>query len=256
MAVPYLTLTSDGGDVYNFPASFWYVANDWAKTSDIRNIAYADGGRNVGDNFLRARTITIEGVLYADSLTALETAERALINATLKGGTLTVSDDTVSRYIDVRFATSAETYIQEGNRFSKPKNITMIATYPLWEDSSLITDVNVLAGNGSFTVDNSGSDRLVLPVIEFVADQGSDLPSVQLRNQSDGLMEFEYVDASFIAGATLTVDSAAGTVKLNNSDTIENVTEARFLRLQNVNNTFLYEGNACTINVKFRKVYL
>ena len=254
--VPYLTLTSDGGTVYNFSGSFWIIDNEWTKTSSIKNIAYAHGGRNVADNFLQARTITIEGLLYADSIALLETAERLLVKAILRGGKLTVSDDTVSRYIDVRYGSKSGTYILEGNRYAKPYTITFIAEYPFWQDSTETTDTQVLAGNGTFTVDNSGSDEIVLPIIEIIADQAADLPGIRIKNKTDGNMVFEYIDASFLAGAALIIDSSLGTVKLNNNDAMEYVTIANFLRLQPEINTFAYEGNACTINVKFRKVYL
>ncbi len=113
-----------------------------------------------------------------------------------------------------------------------------------------------MSGDGTFTVDNSGSDDILFPTIEIIANQAVDVPTVFLRNQTDGNMVFKYVNADFISGATLTINCEEGTVKLNNSDSIEYVTEARFLRLQPETNTIEYEGAACTINVKFRKVYL
>ena len=55
----------------------------------------------------------------------------------------------------------------------------------------------------------------------------------------------------------LIIDCAEGTVKKNNNNAMDNVVvPARFLRLQPISNTIEYEGAACTITFKFRKVYL
>ena len=90
----------------------------------------------------------------------------------------------------------------------------------------------------------------------MVADQAADVPSVSLKNLSDGGMLLGYNDPYFVIGDTLVIDCGEGTVKRNGNDTIAYLTTARFLRLQPGVNTFRYEGANCTVRVKFRKVYL
>jgi hypothetical protein len=106
-----LTLTDATGAVYTFPLSFYLKGHDWGVRTNVGQMAYARGGRDVGDGYLNSRVITIEGALRGDSLAALETAERALKLAILKGGKLSVTDDTVSRYITVKSPVGSESYM-------------------------------------------------------------------------------------------------------------------------------------------------
>lgn len=254
MSTPYLTLTDDLDNVYTFPTSFWLRDISWSMVKSLKKLAYASGGQNVGDQSINPRSITIEGALRADTRASLETLERSFHNAIVKGGKLKVSDDTVSRYIDVRYPTVQMSYSGD-YLLEKLISVTFEAEYPFWQDTIETDDINVMVGNGNFTVDNSGSDYIVLPIITIGADQAVDVPSVRLLNLTDGSMVFEYIDVNFLIGSSLVINSKEGTVELDSNDVMENVTEARFLRLQNAVNTFSYEGNACTITVTFRKVY-
>lgn len=251
----YLRLIDNSNNIYNFPPDFWLKDLDWKTTQSIKNIAFAAGGRDISDGYLEARPILIEGALRADTLAELETKLRAFQRAVLVGGKLYVTDDTVSRYLTVKNPIVKEQYSGD-YRHEIPLTISYVCEYPFWEDATETESVNVLTGIGSFNVNNSGSDFLLNPIIEIAADQGVDLPSVKLTNTSDGGMSFEYNDPNFMAGDTVEINCKEGTVKRNSNSTIEYFSPAKFLRLQNVINTFNYEGNACTITIKFRKVYL
>jgi len=257
LSTPYLQLTDFEDNVYTFPPEFWLEDMDWQISSNVKNLSYVAGGKNVSDSYLQSRTIVVatDG-LMADTLAALETKTRALQKALMAGGYLTVSDDTVSRYIQVKNANVSSSY-QGTHRLEKPFSISFIVEYPFWEDSAETEDSNVMSGGAeTFTVDNSGSDFVVLPIIKIAADQASDLPSIKLQNVSDGGMTMEYTDEFFSIGDELIIDSKEGTVKRNGNNTIEYFYPARFLRLQNKENTLSYEGNACTITVAYRRVYL
>ena len=161
----HLTLTDANGAVYNFPPSFWLKDHSWGVRSNMRQRAYAHGGRNTGDGYLESRVITIDGALRADTLALLETAERALKLAVLKGGRLTVSDDTVSRYIDVQAPKAGESYIGD-YRNERPITITLIAEDAVWKDLTETTKTEVIAATPTdFTVDATGADTLIYPII-------------------------------------------------------------------------------------------
>ena len=254
MAVPYLTLTDDNNNVYTFTLDFWLTDYPLDLTKNILNRSYASGGVNVADGFPEARNITVSGELRDDSLAGLETKKRALFFACMKGGKLKVSDDSVSRYIDVRDPSFSITY---GDYRTEIKvTITFLCENPLWVDTTLTTDTEVVAGNASLTVDLTGSDFLVFPVIEIENDQAADNPAIRMTQQSDGSMVFEYNDASFVIGDTLVIDCENGTVQRNGNDSIACFDPARFFRLQPMSNTITYEGAACTVRFKYRKVYI
>jgi len=253
--VAYLRLTDANDNIYNFPPSFWITDDGSSQTQNIRNKAYAAGGRNIADGYLQARTILVEGALRADTLATLETAKRNLVKACFAGGKLSVVDDVVKRYIIVSNAMFDSSY-QGDYRLEIPFPISFLAENPFWQDATEIEDINIVAGNDEFTIDNSGSDFLIYPVIEILADQGVALPGIKLTNASDGGMSCEYNDPNFVQNDLLEIDCRNGTVKRNSNSTIEFFNPARFLRLQNLVNTIRYEGNACTITFKYRKVYL
>jgi len=252
--IPYLKLTDLNNNVYNFPDDFW-IKDDPADTNkNVVNSAYAAGGKNIADGYLNARIITIGGQIRGDSLAAYETKYRAFISAILKGGRLSKSTDAVSRYIDVKHPdiSTGEEMLQK----YKEVTINFLCEYPFWKDTVQTSEENIVSGNDSFDIDNTGSDFLVIPTIEIEADQGADIPSVVMTQNSDGAMVFNYNNPNFVQGDSLVINCEEGTVTLNNGSTIEYFNPARFFRLQPGVNSISYEGAACTIRFKFRKVYL
>lgn len=255
MSTPVLQLTDADNNVYSFPPDFWLGDDSWRKSINVENRAFANGGVDTGDGFLEARIITIEGYIRADNLEDFNNAIAECNKAILRGGKLTVSDDTTSRYIVVSGAANQTAYIG-AYRLERPYSISFVALFPYWEETTEAIVSQTVADGDEIFVDNSGSVDMVLPIISFDADQGSDVGSVRLTNVSDGGMAFEYINADFKQNAILIADSKEGTVKLNSNDSISFVTGRRFLRLQPTNNKLVYEGGDCTISIAFRKVSL
>jgi hypothetical protein len=254
MSVPYLTLTDSEGNAYNFPNDFWIKSEPVNTNKNVVNRTYAAGGKNIADGFLGPKQITIGGAIRADTLAEFETKKRAFSYAMLKGGQLTVSDDTVSRYIEVK---DADFEFDTGYRTEEKIEVVFLAESPFWLDSALTTEENIVAGDSTLTITPTGSDFIIFPVIEIENDQGVDNPGVFMRNTSDGSMSFTYNDSDFLDGDILIMDSEAGTLQKNNNNAMENLQlPGRFLRLQPFANTIEYEGAACTIRFKYRKVYL
>ena len=252
MAISYLTLEDENGNSYSFHPSFSIVNDPWNLRSDIKEFIYANGGKQNGDRYVRSRKIIIEGILYADTQILFDSAFTALKKALLKGGKLSKSD-APTKYINVELDA-----FEPENEHPRHKNIsiTFDAPYPFWEDTTETSSINVVAGNDNFDIDVSASEHILLPVIEISADQGVDVPSVILKNIDDGGMILEYNNPLFLSGSTLIIDSKEGTIKLNNNLAMEYLLNGTFLRLQPKVNSIYYEGAACTITVKYRKVYL
>jgi len=254
MSIPYLILTADDGSTYNFPADFWINDDPFSSNTNIANKFFAAGGKNISDGYLTSRVISIGGQIRGDTPALFETAYRAFMKAVLKGGFLTKSVDEVARFIDIRFP-NLSTGREEKQQY-KELAVDFVAQYPFWQESSYTTDVQIVAGDATLSVDNSDSDYLLSPIIQIEADQGVDVPSVVMTNLSDGGAEFEYNDPDFVDGDVVVIDCAAGTVKRNANSTIEFFNPARFFRLRDTVNTIDYQGAACTISFIFRKVYI
>jgi len=253
--IPYLIITDANGNAYSYPTTFQISKCSLNASTNMLKYAYGSGGKQVGDGFYNYRLITIEGALIEDNPTTFESSLRTLVSASLRGGQLQIISDKVNRYIQVKVPDID--YEWEFFQISKTLSIIFIAEFPFWQDVTALSSVNVMTGNGTFTVDGSGSDYLMMPVITVAADQGVDVPSIKITNMSDGGMSFYYNDSQFTAGSTLVIDSAAGTVKLNSNDRrISLLSNSVFLRLQPMSNSFAYEGAACTITVAWRRLYI
>lgn len=253
MSTPYLILTDYEGNAYNFPTSFFLADDPLSTRSTIKELLFGNGGRQVGDRFANSRKIVVEGELHADSAAAFETALRSMMAACFKGGYLTIFSDSVARRIEVEAPQLDSSWLHWPNY--KRVVVTFDAPFPFWTDSSETTSTNVMAGNGSFTVDLSGSDHIVMPVIEVEADQGVAIPSVVLTNLTDAGITITVNDAAFAIGEILEIDCEQGTIKKNGNDDMASLVSGSFLRLQPTVNTIQYTGAACTIRVKYRKVY-
>jgi len=254
----YIRIIDSDNNIYNYPNDFWLSDNGWKVTSKTKNIAFYAGGKDVADNFLQARNITVEGFIRADDLYSLEIIERGVQKATLKGGKLYVIGDVVNRYMEVKAPTVSSNYTND-YRTEKKYNINYMVEYPFWQNATLTEVISILdgsTGGEQFTVDNSESDFLVYPIITIAADQGNDLPYIKLTNLTDNGMFFIYEDPNFLSGNTLVIDCREGTVLLNGVDSFVYFTTPRFLRVQDAINTFFYEGSPCTITITFRKVFL
>lgn len=243
------------GNSYIFPEDFWIKDDGTSSRSETTQLDFAHGGKELSDGFLQPRTITVEGEIRADTEAAFETALRAIQRAVRKNGKLYVIDDIITRFIEVKSPSVSSEYTGDYPQ-EKPVSITFLAEYPFWQNDTISSDSETVTGDDTLLVDNSESDDFCLPTITISADQGVDLPSVRLRNQSDGGMFFDYNNPSFFAGAILVIDCFNGTIRLNNNDSFEFFNPARFLRLQHVVNTILYEGAAATITFTWRKTYL
>jgi hypothetical protein len=251
-------LIDSDGNRYDFPPDFFLGDDSWRVSSNVQNIPFANGGRDTADGFLESRIIVVTGAIRADSLAAWETKLRAFKRGVKKGGKFYVSDDHVQRFLTVKAPQVSSSYIGE-YRIEHPATISFVVEYPFWQaeaQSLVTTGTGFLTDGEEFSVDNSASDDVALPVITITADQGADVPSVIIRNLTDGGMVFEYNDPNFKQGDILEIDSFNGTVKRNGNSTIEYVVQARFPRLQPMVNTIRYEGADVSMDIIWREIYL
>jgi hypothetical protein len=257
VAIPYFILTDSNSNTYDFNNNFIITSKTVNASIQVLEDAYAAGGKNIADGFPRSTVITIAGGIYEDSIANFETADRALKQACLKGGQLSLSGDSVSRYLDVIFAGITETFLRENEHLDQRHrnyNIKFRVENPFWQDSSETTDDNVLAGNDTVSISNGG-DYMVKPLITIDADQSVDIPTVTITNTTDGSMLFTYNDPNFVSGNSVEIDCSEGTVERNGGDSSDYFA-GNFLRLLAGTNSIDYEGAACTLTFTFRKIYL
>lgn len=252
----YLILIDDDDNEYNFSREMGIKSMPLSLNRSYEHRTDSAGGVDIADGKPKERVISIEGFLRAEdgTIESFEPLDRALKKACLKGGKLYYSDDPVPRYLEVKLADIDESTVDY--RAERQYNITFNAEVPFWQDETETVGVNVMTGNGTFTIDFSGSDYLFVPEIKIEANRGSNLPSIILQNNSDSNKNFTYTNAAFTVGKTFIINGRTGIVTLEGTDDFAHmVVPWQYLRLLNKSNTFAYTGNACTITVTYRKLY-
>jgi hypothetical protein len=250
----YLILTDDNGSAYSFNSSFFFSEDALVSRSSISDLAFADGGIQTADGKKSSRSITVEGAIYSYTPADFEIQMRALVLAIEKGGFLSIHSDVVNRNIEVRNAKISPDW----KRYAQVKmiQIVFICPFPYWQDTAYTDDTNILAGDGTFATDASGSDGVMLPIITVAADQGVDVPSFKITNMDDGGQFLSMSCALFYAGSVLVIDNRLGTIKLNANDArLYMDIGSAWLRLQSMINNFNYLGAACTVTISFKRVY-
>jgi phage-related protein len=253
--VTYLTLTDNNGDTYSFNPTFSISSESFSSSVSTKKYMYASGGKITGDKFFKSRTKTISGSIIEETPGDLETEQRSLSFACIKGGALRIIGDNVNRYINV----SAPDIEKEYEQFGCAVNYTIsfVVDFPYWSADVATESEHVVAGDDTLTVDASGSDFIILPVITIESDQSEDMTSFKLANYSDGGQSLIVNCPYFTTDNNMEIDSQNGTIKLNNNNAIAYLADnSSFPRLQPMSNTINYEGNACTITFVFRRVYL
>lgn len=254
MALPHLRLTDDNGNTYNFNNNFAITNDSWDLNISVNKLLYSPGGIQMADETLNPRIISIKGYIEAETYQDFEVIKNELESALIKGGKLAIFNDYTQKEIDVRGPKVSGKWVIYG--LIREYQIDFACDWPFWEDVNETTSTNVMTGNGSFVIDLTGTPYLVYPVIEIHSDQSVDVPSIKMYNLNDGGLAFNYNDPMFYAGNVVVIDSKLGTVTLNDTDSIHHFAPPVFLRLQPSENTLYYEGAACTIKVKYKKVYL
>ncbi len=249
-----LTLEDYNGNVYSFDGSFNIREEQFDINNQYIKLGYAPGSQNIADKMPNSRVVTVTGTLQEDTPALFETAYSALKKACLKGGYLRKQNDEIDRYIEVELS-SFNPGFEQGQQFREDVSINFIAKDVFWFDTTETEDEFTVDDGDEIQVDASDSEFILYPVIEFEADQGFDLPGVLLRNNTDGGMVMIYNNSAFVQSDLLAINCKTGTVLLNSNDSISNFSEA-FLRLQPDVNNLIYEGNTCTLRVKYRKAYL
>ena len=93
-----------------------------------------------------------------------------------------------------------------------------------------------------------------LPIISFIANQGSALTTCQLENMTTG--ETLAYTGTVPSGVALDIDSSLGTVKNSSVDRIADYGTSDFIKLVRGTNYFRYSGTVCQIHIDYFERYM
>jgi len=104
-----------------------------------------------------------------------------------------------------------------------------------------------------FNLTYSGSSES-LPVISFIANQGSTITTCQLENMTTG--ETLAYTGTVPTNVALDIDSALGTVFNSSVNRLSDYGSSDFIKLVRGTNYFRYSGTVCQINIDYFERYL
>lgn len=241
-----LTLTDTDLNVYTFPDTFKMSGLDWGKNSNVINIAYRDGGKDISDKMIKPRIIRIEGIIQAANEAAYLTAKNTLYKWCYKEDLLLKFDAT--RYIKVKQIKSVSPDFYDGSfhRISKIK-LDCVCEDPYWYYVALSSDNTVIAATPTAYLINNTGDYPVFP--EITITNSADNFSMSLENVTIN-RKIDYVDTDFVNGSQLIINNAEGKVFRDGNNTIDKFS-GYFLLLMPGNNSIVYTGANCTVLTKW-----
>ena len=241
-----------GSDTWTLPDNAWIKGLE----ADVRTKQTARSNQHgkieTGDGKIDGRTLEL--TVFVDEVSAA--AYRAAVDSIM--GKLYRVDQklyvsTTDRYINLSRLDKTKEEFVIGFAF---RRAFIVASFrcndPFWYSTTAASQDETIATNPqSLAVINTGN--VDAPTIITVT-AATAVPSIKITNAADG-REMTYSDPSLTGGAAVVFDSAAGTVKRDGTNTINNF-GGTFMQLQPGSNTLTFEGAACELNVSYTPRWL
>lgn len=240
-----MDLVDINGVVYTLDPTFTVKSYSFKKRSRTMNIAYRDGGKNVGDSMVDIRKIDVEGIIGGTDAADYRIKLNALFSVVNKTDLKLYID--AGKYINVAIVSDINHGFFEGafNRASKISFSCICEDPFFYYDTVDTTTTTIIATPTQFTITNSGLYDLFPKIIITAA---ATISTLQLKNMTDDNNYFSYVDAAFLSGESVEMDSDAGTLFKASVNVIDKMS-GNFLKLLPGANLFEYTGAACAIQV-------
>lgn len=241
-----------GADAWTLPENSWVSDLTGTVRSHYQDRACQHGAVNTGDGKLDKRKIEV--TIYVDEETepryfsALDFIKGKLYRTDMQ---LYISE---SRYInlDALSSYSEETVTGFANRRCFVKAMFICAD-PLWYSvQQTAVNVDVSTNPQSITLRNMGNIETPF-VLTLTADSVA-VPEIKLTNTETGAITY-YKDPQMAVGSSVVIDSAAGTVKRNGSNSI-NAFRGVFPTIMPGDNVFTIESAACAFSAAYRPRWL
>lgn len=241
------TTAGDATDAYILPATLTLQSDDADLRFREEQRVWQHGSVPYGEEW-DARDIVLAGTVWEDSTAEMQALLRALRQKAARPDQRLRID--TGTYINVsRLRRMDARPVDLTGRSLMDVRLVWRATDPFWYSETQASHVEELSGSDSFTVDTGSTATVdMYPVISITAPSGGSVSSLTLSNETDDDQAFGYDDAGLTDGASVVIDSGAGTVSRGGTNTIRYYSGG-WLRLKPGENTLAYTGNACTITL-------
>jgi len=242
-----ICLKDSSDNIYTFNKTFDIKGLPFNIRINGQALAYHHGVKDIGDNKVSERMITLEGHIYGDTKAAYDTALSDLYAAIYKQNQTLYYDS--DQYINIKSISKVYHRIVKG-AFERAAEveIRLLAEDPFFYKNTQSASFESLETSGQqFDVYNPGNIE-VFPVIGMTTSLP--LSDLSINNITAG-MSFSYQDSGFIEGTTLLFDCVNGTISRSGTDGIRYF-QGSFINLVPGTNTFEFIGaTICGISFLF-----
>jgi phage-related protein len=241
-----------GSDTWTLPDNAWIKGLE----ADIRTKQTARSNQHgkieTGDGKVDGRVLELT-IFVDEASAALYHAAVDAIKAKLYRTDQKLYVSLTNRYINLARLDKIKDEMEVGFAFRRAFiTASFRCNDPFWYSTTAASqDETITTNPQSLAVINTGN--VDAPAVITVT-AATAVPSIKITNAADG-REMTYNDTSLTGGAEVVFDSAAGTVKRDGTNTINNF-GGTFLQLQPGSNTLTFEGAACELNVSYTPRWL
>jgi len=242
------TLKDANGVEYNFNNTFKLSGLPFRMRINNQKVAFSHGGKDMGDNKIEARDITLRGKIHSNSTSDFESQLTALKAACFKlNQTLYYDSD---KYIKIRCVDRFREKPSADGSFLVCSDIEIrfFAEDPFMYKNIETSNFTFLESSGQqFDINNPGNVDVFVVIGMTTRVANNDFT---IKNITAGL-SFSMQDGNFVEGSTIIFDSINGTVKTNGDNSIRYF-NGQFIRMVAGTNTFEYVGaTPCGVSIRY-----
>jgi len=242
-----ISLKDSSDNIYTFNDTFNVKGLPFNIRINGIQLAYGHGVKDIGDNKISERLITIEGNVYGDTKAAYDTAMENLYAAIYKQNQTLYYDS--DQYINIKSISKVtHRFIKGAFERTAEVEIRLFAEDPFFYKNTQSSSFESLLTSGQqFDVYNPGKVE-AFPIIGMTTRVPN--ADFSINNITAGL-SFSYQDAGFVEGETVLFNCQEGTVKRGGVDKIRYF-DGAFIYLESGTNTFEFVGTTiCGISFLF-----
>jgi len=244
-------IDSNGNEFY-LPQTFNIRSEPISRKSQVLDIAFAHGAKDVADGKLGTRTIEISGKIWAETDGEFLSAWDQLAAQILKENIILQDKGrqiNCSKIIQVDYSLPSQSNYNYGEFI-----LYFLCLDPFWYAIAAKTKVFTITGSPTVIGFELQGNVDVFPLITVA--HGASNADFTIKNTSDGNRSLRVQDSGAAGGTTEIIDCAAGTVTRGGANKIDKMT-GLFLRLLGGRaNSIEYTGANCTLSFFYKEAWL
>lgn len=252
MSIVKIKLIDSLDQEFVFPKTFELRSDPSARRSDLLDLAFTHGAKDVSDGMFSKKFIEVSGKIWASSDADFNTKWDALAEYLIKDN---VRIQNMDRQIYLQKVVGiSKTYPSKVSYHYGEVSITFVAADPFWYSKTEQEKNQAITSSPKLFEFVIGGKMETWPLITI--ENNADNFNFTLMNKTDNDRFFTIADVGAGSGTTIVIDTKAGTVKRGATNIIS-AFSGLFLRLLGGRtNEFSYIGANCDIKMEYFEAWI